>query len=239
MTKEEARREKARHMRYKRPMCDSINWYQILEDILEILDVCSDVQWMSSEEKMLINLLGDEDEAFEYRLAFSDLHAQAYLFYEELQDVQRYDFMSLDSDDEHATWFDLFFPACKVNDSMSGYDSFEEDYIRLDTYEAEAAQREARKRLKQLTKDQIIDLSGMALGIARNYMSLMYRYDCIKASIDILKGQNEGYLQMIKHIEDIYAKWNEESEGGKWKYTNVDAAFEKALSELPERLWVE
>lgn len=236
---DELRREKARNLRFKKPMCNSINWYTIHEDLQEIQDTCNDIRWMNEEEELLIDLLG-EDEAFEYRMAFTDLDAEAYNFYEELCEVRQYDFMSTDSDDEEqASLFDLFFPACRIKDSMSGYDPYESDYIRLNTYEYEFAQNEARKKLKQLTKDQLFDLSGLALTIARNYMSLMYRYDCLKSSIDILKGQNEGMLQMVKHIEELYTDWNRDSDSGKWLHTKAEDELDKALAELPERVWIE
>ena len=90
-----------------------------------------------------------------------------------------------------------------------------------------------------MTKDQLFDLSGLALTIARNYMSLMYRYDCLKSSIDILKGQNEGMLQMVKHIEELYMEWNRDSDSGKWLHTKAEDELDKALAELPERLWIE
>ena len=95
---DELRREKARNLRFKKPMCDSINWYTIHEDLQEIQDTCNDIRWMNEEEELLIDLLG-EDEAFEYRMAFTDLDAEAYNFYEELCEVRQYDFMSTDSDD--------------------------------------------------------------------------------------------------------------------------------------------
>ena len=175
---------KAKAMRFKKPMSKEMNWYSIQEYAWEIQNDCDDIRWMTEDEEQLVDLLdGDEEQAFEFKMAFSDLSNQCQEFIEELQEIQRYDFMSTDSDGEdEATWFDLFFPAIGSNDMM-GYDVLEQDYFRLDGYEEEWAEKEARKKLKRLTKDQLFDLAGMALGIARNYMSLSYRYDCLKNSI--------------------------------------------------------
>ena len=231
---------KAKAMRFKKPMSKELNWYSIREYAWQIQSDCADIQWMTEDEEQLVDLMdGDEEQAFEFRMAFSDLSNQCEEFLEELQELQRYDFMSTDSDDEdEATLFDLFFPAIGADD-MYGYDVLEQDDFRLDRYEEKWAEKEARKKLKRLTKDQLFDLSGMALGIARNYMSLSYRYDCLKNSIDILKGKNESYLQIVKAIEEGWKAWEEESDKGKWKYTNAERAFDQMLQNIPERLWIE
>ena len=231
---------KAKAMRYKKPMSKELNWYSIREYAWQIQNDCEDIRWMTEDEEQLVDLLdGDEEQAFEFKMAFSDLSNQCQEFIEELQEIQQYDFMSTDSDGEdEATWFDLFFPAIGSNDMM-GYDVLEQDYFRLDRYEEEWAEKEARKKLKRLTKDQLFDLAGMALGIARNYMSLSYRYDCLKNSIDILKGKNESYLQIVKAIEEGWKAWEFESDKGKWKDTNAERAFDQMLQNIPERLWIE
>jgi len=231
---------KAKAMRFKKPMSKELNWYSIREYAWQIQNDCADIRWMTEDEEQLVDLLdGDEEQAFEFRMAFSDLSNQCEEFLEELQELQRYDFMSTDSDDEdEATWFDLFFPAIGNNDMM-GYDVLEQDYFRLDRYEEEWAEKEARKKLKRLTKDQLFDLAGMALGIARNYMSLSYRYDCLKNSIEILKGKNESYLQIVKAIEEGWKAWEFDSDKGKWKDTNAERVFDQMLQNIPERLWIE
>ena len=231
---------KAKAMRFKKPMSKELNWYSIREYAWQIQNDCEDIRWMTEDEEQLVDLLdGDEEQAFEFKMAFSDLSNQCQEFIEELQEIQQYDFMSTDSDGEdEATWFDLFFPAIG-SDDMMGYDVLEQDYFRLDRYEEEWAEKEARKKLKRLTKDQLFDLAGMALGIARNYMSLSYRYDCLKNSIDILKGKNESYLQIVKAIEEGWKAWEFESDKGKWKDTNAERAFDQMLQNIPERLWIE
>lgn len=231
---------KAKAMRFKKPMSKELNWYSIREYAWQIQNDCADIRWMTEDEEQLVDLMdGDEEQAFEFRMAFSDLSNQCEEFLEELQELQKYDFMSTDSDDEDdATLFDLFFPAIG-SDDMMGYDVLEQDYFRLDRYEEEWAEKEARKKLKRLTKDQLFDLAGMALGIARNYMSLSYRYDCLKNSIDILKGKNESYLQIVKAIEEGWKVWEFESDKGKWKDTNAERAFDQMLQNIPERLWIE
>ena len=236
---DEARAAQARQLRHKRPMAAAINWNQINEDLEEIANECADIQWMTEDEETLIDLLdGDEEQAFEFRMAFSDLAAGCERFREELEEIRRYDFISAD-DDDVAPLFDLFFPAIRTDGGLLGYDTYEEDYFRLDTYEGMAAMDAAKAKLKRLTKDQLLDLCGLSLAIARNYMSLMYRHDCLKAGIDILKGQNESLLRVVKEIDEAWKRWEEETDGGKYEFLRAGREFDQLLQQLPDRLWIE
>ena len=239
--KTELRIEKAKNLRYQKPMAKSINWWQICEDLGDIEEACGDIRWMTEDEEQLIDLMdGDDEQAFEFKMAFSDLAYDCESLREELDEIRRYDFMSgADPDEEGAPLFDLFFPATRIDDEYLGHDSYEQDYFPIDKYAYEAGQTVARKKLTRLTKEQLLDLSGMALEIARSYMSMKYRYSCLKAGFDILRGENEALLRIVKSIDDIWVKWNEESGGGKYKYTKAESEFDKALREVPERLWIE
>lgn len=212
MTKrEEERIAKARNLRYQKPMAKSINWVQILEDLSDIEEASGDIRWMTDDEEQLVDLMdGDEEQAFEFKMAFSDLSYDCERLRDELDDIQRYDFISgEDLDEDGAPLFDLFFPAVKMQDDYLGYDSFEGDYYPIDRYSADAGKNAARKKLIRLTKEQLLDLSGMALEIARSYMSMMYRYSCLKAGFDILRGENEELLRIVKSIDDVYEKWQD------------------------------
>ena len=240
-SKKELMIEKARNLRYQKPIAKSINWYQIYNDLNEIEEASADIRWMTEDEEQLVDLMdGDEEQAFEFKMAFSDLSYDCERLRDELDDIQRYDFISgEDLDEDGAPLFDLFFPAVKMQDDYLGYDSYEQDYFPIDRYAADAGNRVARKRLFRLTKDQLLDLSGMALEIARSYMSMKYRYSCLKAGFDILRGENESLLRIVKSIDVLWEKWNEESDGGKYRYTKSGDELDKALREVPERLWIE
>ncbi|MBQ1516277.1 MAG: hypothetical protein IIZ51_10560 [Lachnospiraceae bacterium] len=87
-----------------------LNWFHITETLDEIAEAASDIQWMDENE--IAEALGDEEEAYEFRTAFSDLAGDCERFRDELSQVREYDFISTDSDGEdEATLFDLFFPA--------------------------------------------------------------------------------------------------------------------------------
>lgn len=72
---EEMRREKARKMRYKKPISKALNLEQIKSDLYDIQSDAQELAWTEDDEALVAALDGDEDEAWEFRMAFSDLVA--------------------------------------------------------------------------------------------------------------------------------------------------------------------
>lgn len=231
-------REKAHALRWKRPMMRDLNWFHITETLDEIAEAASDIQWM--DEDAIAEALGDEEEAYEFRVAFSDLAADCERFREELEQVREYEFISTDADGEdEATLFDLFFPAVDAGGEMLGYDSYEEDYYPIDCHTTEYARQEAAKRLKRLTKDQLLDASGLCLRIAAQFVAIQYRYDCLSASLAILRGEQDGLLKVIKGIEEAYDAAEAASFGFQFEHGDEVRRLDGMLREVPERMWVE
>ena len=113
------------------------------------------------------------------------------------------------------------------------------DYIPLDSWETQRAEEEAGKKLRRLTKDQILETAGVCLRIARQYLALQYRHDCLSAAFDIIKGRHEGLLQLVKYIDETYELAEKETDGFKYMFGDAVHALDRALSGLPERLWTE
>lgn len=143
MTKEDLRQQKAKALRYKKPMMRDMNFDFIRQSIEEMRDAVSDVKWFVDDHESLTNALcGDEDEAYEFQMAFADMDAELQFFESDLDEC----------------WvpecFDELFPATypKGFGEMLGYDSFEGDYMGLDPYEYQNGQEEAEKRICRMTK---------------------------------------------------------------------------------------
>lgn len=235
---EEKRREKARNLRYRKPIMQELNIRHIREELADIAEQCAEVQWFVDSEDgrdtLLAALNGDEDDAYEFRMSFSTLSADCErmaedldqnLWYPGAEDISRVD-----------DGYDLFFVSIGAGGGdMYGYDAYEEDYFGLDTFESELAEREAKKKLMRLTKDQIIDVAHMALKVALQFVALRSRYDDLKAALDILRGQNAGYLQQVREIEEAYEK----ATRGKDEWERDSARFDRMLRELPDRAWIE
>lgn len=250
--KEQARKD-ARNLRFQRPIAKELNFQTINEELWEIQEVCSDVQWMTEDEDRMDNLFdGDPDQAWEFRMAFSDLMSDCGKMRNAINAVEVWDeyeesdpgsepyWGDAEPGDNVPTIFDLFFPAIDGDDGYLGYDSYEGDFFGLDYYEGEAARKLARKKVTRLTKDQLLDAAGQCMKIARQYLALKYRYQCLKSALDVLSQENMTTLRIVKGIEEAYDKAEKETEGFKWCHFQESLKdLDRAISELPDQFWIE
>ena len=231
MTAEDLKQQKAKNLHYKKPLMRDMSLDAIRSAIWEMQDVVGDVQWFVQDETNLVNALdGDEDEAWAFRFAFSDLAAELERFESDLREE----------------WvpecFDELFPAvCRPDEfgGMLGFDAYEQDYYGLSCWETESAQRECEKRICRMTKKEILEAVGQCLRIYASYTALRYRYDCLEASLEIIRGQNLEHLKLIKAIDEQYEKANEESDGFRYKYHKSIDALDKMLGQVPQEYWVQ
>ena len=227
---EETKRNKAKQLRYKKPIVRDLNLDSIEQDLWDIQSECEDVRWYTDStdgEDSLINALdGDEDEAYEFKMAFADLCAECERMNEDLK----------------AEWvpecFDIFFVAAGAGETAGGilgFDAFEGDYFGISCDDC-FAEDEARKKLKQMTKDDLITAARQCLKIYQAYIGLRNRYDSLKAAIDILRDQNTGYLQAVKEIEKLYEAVTKD--GWTSKYGKESTEWERYTDALPPEAWI-
>lgn len=231
MNAEETRKEKARHLRYKKPIANGLNLDDIRNSLWDIAEACGDVQYyIDCDDETLLNALdGDEDDAYEFKTMFSTLSAEC-------------EQMQYDLNSEYVPeYFDLFFAAVNKGGEMLGYDTYEGDYYGLGSFESRLANEEAVKRMKTLTKDQLVEAIQCCFGIYQAYIGLTYRYDCIKSAMEILRSENTSYLKTIKEIEELYEKANEDTEGFKYDYSRskILKSFDRLLENIPQETWIQ
>lgn len=228
----EVLREKAKGFRYKKPIAKQMNLLYINERVSEMMEACSEVQWfVESDENLVSALEGDEDDAFEFKMAFSDLYADLERFSDELN----YDAWVPDC-------FDELFPAVKSGDVFGGYlgfDSYESDYFGLEPYMYGAAEREAEKRILRLTKNDLLQAVGACLKVYSQFVGIEYRYDCLSASMDILRGKNAGILKMVKAIDEQYEKAEESTQHFELNYSKDLRDLDRMLAEVPQEYWIQ
>lgn len=144
-------KEKAKRLRFKKPISKNLNLDAIKQDLWDIEEACEDVHWFTDSDDgsdtLVSALSGDEDEAYEFRMAFADLCAEVLRMREDLEEE----------------WipecFDIFFVAASNNhDEMLGWDSYEEDYMGIG-YSDHYLREDAGKKLKSMTKDNLIEAS--------------------------------------------------------------------------------
>lgn len=230
MTAEEMRQYKAKNLRYKKPMLQYMNLDYIREEIWNMGDLIADVQWFVSDQDNLVNALdGDEDEAYEFKMAFSDLAAELESFEEDLRNEYVPD------------CFDDLFPAVGTDQFgvWLGYDSYEHDYYGLKPYEYGLAQKEAEKRICRLTKNELLEAVGACLQVYASYTALRYRYDCLEASLNIIREKNLEGLKLVKAIEEQYMKAEEESEHFKYQYGSEVRKLDSMLGQIPQEYWIQ
>lgn len=229
---EETKRNKARQLRYKKPIVKELNLESIEQDLWDIQEECENVRWYTESDDgtdSLINALdGDEDEAYEFKMAFADLCAECDRMREDLEEE----------------WvpecFDIFFVAAGAGDTyggLLGWDTWEQDYFGISCLNS-FAEDEARKKLKQMTKDELITAARQCFKVYQAYIGLRTRYDSLKAAIDILRDQNTGYLQVVKEIEKLY----EEASKDHWsreKWSKESREWERYTDALPPEAWIQ
>lgn len=136
--------------------------------------------------------------------------------------------------------FDTFFVAAGAGENFGGllgWDSFEGDYFGIDGTDA-WAEDEAKKKLKTITKDELIAAARQCFKVYQSYIGLRSRYDSLKAAIDILRDQNTGFLQTIKEIERLYETASKE-QGITAKYSTEWKEFERYADALPQEAWIQ
>lgn len=220
------KREKAKRLRYKRAILRDLNLETIRTNLWDMSEACSDVRYFEGDEGLLNELIGDEDESFEFRMMFAELDNDVNHMLEDLQEEYVPDY------------FDDFFGTigeAEDNGGFLGWDSVEQDYFGIDSYEASWAAEECGKRMMRLTKNQILEAAQICFRVAMNYIGLQNRYEQLKASIDILRGENAGFLQVIKSIDEAYKKAEKVRFAS---YEKATSEFDRLIKDLPDEVWI-
>lgn len=214
--------ERARNLRYKRAALDSIGWEDLTSELLDIEEACSDVRWYFDEDgdNLVAAMDGDEDEAYEFKMAFADLEASC----EQLREI---------IGEEYGV--EEYYNDCTValignRYNVVGFDAVETDYFALCRYEADLAVTEAGKRVTRWTKTEMLAKIGQCMGIVMAFLDLRRSYDYLKATMDILRDQNASVLQTIKDIERAYDKMDADDDA---------RDFDRLCKSLPDRIWLE
>lgn len=228
---EETKRIKARNLRYKKPIVKNLNLEFITQDLWDIREKCEDVRWYTDADDgsdSLINALaGDEDEAYEFKIAFADLCAECERMFNDIQEEWVPD------------CFDIFFVSAGAGETygkLLGFDEWEQDYFGLDCSEA-FAEDEAKRKLKQMTKDELIAATRQCFKVYAAYIGLRNRYDSLASAIDILRDKNTGILQIVKKIEELYEAASNK-QGSYAEYSREWREFERYTDALPQEAWI-
>ncbi len=227
------RQEKARELRYKRPALESMGAAFMKGRLEEIMEDCDEVQYfMDTEGKTLLDALdGDEEEAFEFKMMFADLSADADKV---LSAISEWGFEWQSYDDVTVAMLGECF-------DLVGYDSYETDYYHLvGPWDQELAQKESYKRLMAKTKKELLECVSRSWRLFVTFFDLDQRYMHLKTTMDILRGDNVALLAVIRNIEEKYdammADWDPNY---KLLDRKAEKEFDALLEHLPDRAWIE
>lgn len=225
---------RTRNLRYKKPALASMGFEELSIELEEIREACVDIHYFIDQEddETLLNALdGNEEEEFEFKMAFADLEAKAY----ELDRIM-YDYYGWDSTDFNKMYNDCTVALIGNRYRTLGYDFEKEDYFSLTSYEQKLAQTEAGKRLMRLTKAEMISTIGQCFGLLIAFLDLRQSYDYLKTTFDILRDENTSLLKQIKEIDTAY----EAADAAGWLCVAKEvSAFERLTANLPDRAWIE
>ena len=239
MTPEEMRAHKAQQLRYKKPIVTGLTLEAIQDRLNEMQGECYDVQYAidgDDGDEILSAMLGDEDEAYQFKMAFSDLSAECERFREDLEDWEWRDYLG--------EYYDLFMVNGNVADEfggLAGWDSYEGDYFGLQSrYEEGFAVEAAHDRLKKsLTKDKILDMFRLCMNVFTQYVGITYRYDCLKASMDILRQKNSEHLKSVKALNQIYDQADRETSGFQFCWgSEAYGKLESIIEAMPREAFI-
>jgi len=228
-----SKEQRTRALRYKRPALVSLGYDDIISELWEIQDTCGNIQCLlDCDEGMLLDALdGDEEEEWEFKMAFSDLSAKAEQLMEAVQEQSSYE-----GDQFIKTFDDCIVSLIGNRYDIVGYDGEMEDYFSLTSYEQGLACSEAGKRMMRRTKADMLSTIGQCLGILISFLDLRQQYDYLKATMDIVRDENVSLLQTIKEIDKAY----ETAAAVRFsRYSEETERFDSLLSYLPQRAWLE
>ena len=228
MKSEETKREKAKALRYKKAIVREINIETIQDELWDISGECDNVRfYFEMDDDTLLNALdGDEEQEWEFKMMFADLCAECEQMQEDLRDTYIPECFN-----------DLFVAAGagSYGGGLLGWDSYEQDYFGIEIGQG-LEETESTKRLKRLTKEQLIECVQKCLKIFCSYVGIRHRYDCLKAALDILRDENTGYLQIVKQIEGTYERANSD---GFYCWKESTKELDRLVDCMPALAWIQ
>ena len=236
MERKLSKADQCRNLMYKRSMLSELNLFTIQDSLSDMTEACSNIHYAFDDDETLITAFdGNEDEAHEFILSFSDLDYEIERLYEKLDEMYGYhDDPERDFNDVTVAligeWFDIL-----------GFDSFREDYFVFDTrYMEEIAVEESQKRVMRKTKKELLDEIGKTMAFLLKYIDVKSRYEYMKATVDIFKNENIAVLGVIKSINDKYNElFDRNGKIDRWHKEKEIREFDKMAGDLPEKYWVE
>lgn len=208
----------------KKTLLESLGSDFLFDKLEEISDACFEVEeYLDNDERLLDALDGNEDMAFEFKFLFADIRGGVDDLYNGIMD---YDF-------DRDLYDDCMVGLIGEHGKIIGYDAYEQGYYELATgLETTIAMEEAETRLMRLTKKDMIHSIRKAMSIFLATYDLMQKYDSLKSTIDILRGDAASIGEALRKANEMY---DAAMDGDK----EAERQLDTMISALPDRVWIE
>ena len=132
------------------------------------------------------------------------------------------------------SYFDAMVASGGGVDDLAVYGSEigEGDYTPLWGWTEEYHRKTAEARVKALTKDKIIELTGDVLWLLRNYWDISQRYYLLAGIFELVRDEACHELDTVKEVEKAWAAWNEQRCAG------AEADLDHQTAQLPDNVWL-
>ena len=233
----ELKAEKSRNLRWRKPMLTDLGYYSIRQGLEEISEACYDIEWLfdNDNEDFIYEALEDAYEDYdEFKDAFLMIRLDADELQERFEEMRRNQYPYEGDMEDYYDDFTVALIGNRYN--LLGFDGYEQNYYSLSRYDAELAVTEAGKRVMRCTKADMLSRIGQCMGIALSYYDLRQRYDYLKNTFDLLRGENTSVIQLIREIDEKYEKANNVKFD---KYDKETKDFERLVKQLPDKVWLQ
>ncbi len=203
---------------WKKSMLQSLNYYEITDYLNEIRNN-GDMYGYDCEESGYYQ---------EYKEQFDELSDGAYRLYEALEENDYYCDCRL-----RDIWDDMTVALLGHQEKVLGFDQVEEDYFAMLTSLEDAAVQEAEKRLMRFTKEQLIRNFRKVLTVLVLFFDIKAAHDCLTSIVEELDERGAILERKSEQINKLY----EDLTGANAK--DFDKDFDKIISGIPPRMWVE
>lgn len=236
MERKLSKAEQCRNLMYKRAMVEELNLFEIQNCLTDMTEACSNIHYAFDDDETLINAFdGNEDEAHEFIMTFTDLDAEIERLYESFEEMYGY------RDDPEKEFNDVTVALIGEWFRILGFDSYREDYFGFEShYLEDFSVEESQKRIMRKTKKEMLDEIGKTIAFLIKYIDVKSRYEYMKAAVDIFQNENIAVLGVIKSVNDKYKElFDKNGKLDRWNKEKQIREFEKIVEGLPEKYWVE
>ena len=154
----------------------------------------------------------------EYKDLFDDLAGGAWGLLEAIEEV------------DPERWDDITVGLLGYQERVLGFDSIETDYFHMtNPYEEDLAVKEAVKRMKRLTKDELIFNFRTVLVCLLSYLDIKAAHDCLTSIVTELDERGAILARKNGEINRLYED-----------LTGINGEqFDTIIENIPPRMWVE